>query len=355
MVHFGYLHFYTFMSAIDSSGLTPYATLTPDCVLNALDSLGDGNLRADGRLLALNSYENRVYQVGMEEGPPLVVKFYRPGRWTDTAILEEHAFVAELVAQELPVVAPLCIGSATLHFFNGHRFALFPQRGGRAPELEDAATLEWLGRLIGRIHAVGALRRFSERPLLDIASFGEEPRDYLLAHDFIPDDLLAAWRSVVEQALDGVRRCYERAGRPRAQRLHGDCHAGNILWNDPDSAAGGGGPHFVDFDDARMGPAVQDLWMLLSGERESMERQFADIFAGYRRFHDFDLRELHLVEGLRTLRLIHYAGWLARRWDDPAFPRAFPWFNTQRYWQERILELREQIALMDEPPINPCV
>jgi len=291
----------------------------------------------------------------MEDGSSLVAKFYRPGRWTDRAILEEHAFVAELVAQELPVVAPLTIAGATLHGFAGHRFALFPRRGGRAPELEDSATLEWLGRLIGRIHAVGALRSFAERPLLDVASFGEEPRDYLLNHDFIPDDLLDAWHSVVDQALDGVRRCYERAGRPVALRLHGDCHAGNILWNDPDPSASGGGPHFVDFDDARMGPAIQDLWMLLSGERESMERQFTDILVGYRRFHDFDLRELHLVEALRTLRLIHYSGWLARRWDDPAFPRAFPWFNTQRYWQERILELREQIALMDEPPINPCV
>ena len=341
------------MSVIDSTDLTPYATLTPDCVLNALDSLGDAALRADGRLLALNSYENRVYQIGMEDGSSLVAKFYRPGRWTDRAILEEHAFVAELAAQELPVVAPLPVAGATLHTFAGHRFALFPRRGGRAPELEDRATLEWLGRLLGRIHAVGALRPFAERPQLDVASFGEEPRDYLLDHGFVPDDLLDAWHSVVDQALDGVRRCYAQAGRTATLRLHGDCHAGNILWNSPDPAASGGGPHFVDFDDVRMGPAVQDLWMLLSGERAAMERQLADILAGYRRFHDFDTRELHLVEALRTLRLIHYAGWLARRWDDPAFPRAFPWFNTQRYWQDRILELREQIALMEEAPLCP--
>jgi Ser/Thr protein kinase RdoA (MazF antagonist) len=342
------------MPATDSSDLTPYSTLTPDCVLNALDSLGDAKVHADGRLLALNSYENRVYQVGMEEGPPLVAKFYRSGRWTDRAILEEHAFVEELAAQELPVVAPLRIAGATLHFFAGQRFAVFPRRGGRAPELDDRATLEWLGRLLGRIHAIGALRSFADRPQLDVASFGEEPRNYLLDHGFIPDDLLDAWRSVVDLALDGVRRCYAHAGQTKSLRLHGDCHAGNILWNSPDASASGGGPHFVDFDDARMGPAVQDLWMLLSGERESMERQLAGVLAGYRRFHDFDTRELHLVEALRTLRLIHYAGWLARRWDDPAFPRAFPWFNTQRYWQDRILELREQIALMEEAPLFPA-
>jgi Ser/Thr protein kinase RdoA (MazF antagonist) len=333
-----------------STDLTPYATLTPDCVLNALDSLGDAQIRADGRLLALNSYENRVYQIGLEEGPLLVAKFYRPGRWTDRAILEEHAFAEELAAQEIPVVAPLRIAGATLHAFAGHRFALFPRRGGRAPELGDAATLEWLGRLIGRIHAIGALQRFAERPPLDIVSFGEEPRDYLLAHGFIPDDLLDAWRSVVDQALDGVRHGFSQAGRSTLLRLHGDCHAGNILWNPPDAVTGGG-PHFVDFDDARMGPAVQDLWMLLSGERAEMEQQLDSILTGYRRFHDFNPRELYLIEALRTLRLIHYAGWLARRWDDPAFPRAFPWFNTQRYWQDRILELREQIALMEEPPL----
>ena len=328
---------------------TPYATLTPDCVLNAMDSLGGTEFRADGRLLALNSYENRVYQIGMEEGPMLVAKFYRPGRWPDDAILEEHAFVEELAAQELPVVAPLSIAGTTLHHFAGHRFAVFAKRGGRSPELDDSATLEWMGRFIGRIHAIGAQRPFRKRPALDIASFGEEPRDFLLDHGFIPAELLEAWESVTAMALDGVRRCFECAGRVRQLRLHGDCHAGNVLWADggPDS-----GPHFVDFDDSRMGPAVQDLWMLLAGEREDMTRQLADILRGYRQFYDFEPRELNLVEALRTLRLIHYAAWLARRWDDPAFPHAFPWFNTQRYWQDRILELREQIALMDEAPLE---
>ena len=319
-----------------------FSNLSPDCVLDALASIG---LRGDGRLLALNSYENRVYQVGMEEGPPLVAKFYRPARWTDAAILEEHAFVAELVEREIPVVPALALDDGkTLHQFDGFRFAVFARHGGRAPELEDPATLEWMGRFIGRIHAVGALQKFQERPTLDIRSFGEEPRDYLLTQGFIPPDLDAAWRSVADQALDGVRRCFERAGSVAMLRLHGDCHCGNVLWTDA-------GPHFVDFDDSRMGPAVQDLWMLLSGERGDMVRQLSDLLAGYEDFADFDPRELHLVEALRTLRLIHYSAWLARRWDDPAFPVAFPWFNTQRYWQDRVLELREQVALMDEAPL----
>lgn len=322
----------------------PFAALTPDFVLNALDGAG---LRCDGRLLALNSYENRVYQAGMEDGPPLVAKFYRPGRWSDAAILEEHAFVQELAEREIPVVPALSLADGqTLYWADGYRFAVFPRQGGRTPELDDSDTLEWLGRFIGRIHAVGALSAFQERPALDIASFGEEPRDYLLAHGFIPPDLHPAWESVVNQALDGARRCFERAGDIRRIRLHGDCHMGNVLWT-------GDGPHFVDFDDARTGPAVQDLWMLLSGERADQSRQLADILAGYEDFHDFDPRELHLVEALRTLRLIHYAAWLARRWNDPAFAAAFPWFNTQRYWEERVLELREQIALMDEAPLWP--
>lgn len=329
------------MTKTTSSSPQNFSTLPPDRVLNALESVG---FRSDGRLLALNSYENRVYQIGLEEGSPLVAKFYRPGRWTDAAIREEHAFVQELAEHEIPVVPALVVDGITLHSFEGFRFAVFPRHGGRAPELEDRHTLEWMGRFLGRIHAIGALKPFRERPTLDIASFGEQPRDYLLAHAFIPVDLDAAYRSVVNQALDGVRHCLARAGEARALRLHGDCHAGNVLWTDD-------GPHFVDFDDSRMGPAVQDLWMLLSGERADRVRQLSDVLAGYEDFCDFDEHELHLIEALRTLRLIHYAAWLAQRWDDPAFKQAFPWFNTQRYWQDRILELREQVALMDEPPL----
>ena len=322
----------------------PFSRLAPDCVLDALDSVG---VRGDGRLLALNSYENRVYQVGCEEGPPVVVKFYRPARWSAAQILEEHAFVAELAAREVPVVPASVLDGRSLHQFEGFLFAVFPRRGGRAPELSDPAVREWIGRFLGRIHALGQSAPYTARPTLDITSFGSAPRDYLLAHDFIPPDLRAAWTSVVAQALDGVARCYARAGELPLLRLHGDCHAGNVLWTDA-------GPHFVDFDDSRMGPAVQDLWMLLSGDRHEMVRQLGDVLAGYEDFCAFDPRQLHLIEALRTLRLIHYAGWLAMRWDDPAFPAAFPWFNTQRYWQDRILELREQVALMDEPPLWPA-
>jgi Ser/Thr protein kinase RdoA (MazF antagonist) len=313
-----------------------------------LDALASAGLAGDGRLLALNSYENRVYQVWLEDegkAPSVVAKFYRPARWSDEQILEEHAFAAELAEREIPVVAPVGAGGATLHHHGGFRFAVYPRRGGRTPELEDPDTLEWIGRFIGRIHAVGATRAFASRPALDIESFGREPRDWLLASGFVPADLLAPWKSAAALALEGIASCYERAGEVGTLRLHGDCHAGNVLWTDD-------GPHFVDFDDCRMGPAMQDLWMLLSGDRASMTRQLADVLAGYEDFRDFDPRELHLLEALRTLRLIHYSAWLARRWDDPAFPAAFPWFNTQRYWQDRILELKEQVALMQEEPLR---
>ena len=319
----------------------PYARLTPDVVLDALDGFG---IRGDGRLLPLGSYENRVYQVYRDDAPPVVAKFYRPLRWTDAQIREEHAFATELAAREIPVVAPLALDGETLHTSAGFRVAVYPKCGGRAPELEDRATLEWLGRLLGRIHIVGAQSPFQHRPALDIDAFGVAPRDFLLAHAFVPTDLLPAWTSVAALALDGVRRAFDRAGDVRRIRLHGDCHAGNVLWTD-------GGPHFVDFDDARTGPAVQDLWMLLGGDRAAMTRSLAAVLDGYEQFAEFDARELHLIEALRTLRLLHYSAWIASRWDDPAFPAAFPWFGTQRYWQDRILELREQVALMDEPPL----
>ncbi len=327
------------------TGAHPFSALTPEVVLAALEGVG---LACSGSLLALNSYENRVYQAGLDEGAPVVAKFYRPERWSDEAILEEHAFAAELAAAEIPVVAPLRLGDATLHHDGGFRFAVFPRRGGRAPEFERPGTLQWMGRFLGRLHVVGAQRPFAARPTLDLASFGEASRDFLLAGDFIPADLRAAWSSVADQALDAARHCYERAGPVAAIRLHGDCHAGNVLWTDEGAAPG---PHFVDFDDCRMGPAIQDLWMLLSGERDEMARQLGEVLDGYEDFRELDRRELHLIEALRTLRLLHYSAWLARRWDDPAFPAAFPWFNTQHYWQDRILELREQVALMQEPPL----
>lgn len=324
-----------------NDAVTPFAGLSPDLVLDAVESLG---LTTDGRLLALNSYENRVYQVGLDEGPAAIVKFYRPSRWSDAAILEEHNFTQELADREIPAVPPERFDQTSLHHFGGFRFSLSPRRGGRAPELDDPDVLEWIGRFIGRIHAVGEIVRFQERPTLDIATFGDEPRKYLLANNWIPPDLADAYRSVSEHALAGVRQCFERAGDVRLLRLHGDCHVGNMLWTDD-------GPHFVDFDDSRMGPAVQDLWMLLSGERMEMATQLGHVLAGYEDFHSLDRRELHLLEALRSLRLLHYSAWIARRWDDPAFPAAFTWFGTERYWQDRILELREQIAAMEEGPL----
>jgi Ser/Thr protein kinase RdoA (MazF antagonist) len=319
----------------------PYAGLTAECVLHALDSVG---VRGDGRMIALNSYENRVYQLSPDDAPPDVAKYYRPLRWSDDAILEEHALVSELAAHEIPAVPPLAIGGRTLHHFGDFRFSIFARHGGRAPELEQRNTLEHLGRFIARMHTVGAARPFMHRPALTIESFGDESRAFLLEREFVPADIREAWTSIVDQALQSVRRTY--AHRAVATiRLHGDCHGGNVLWTDA-------GPHFVDFDDARSGPAVQDLWMLLSGDRAAMEAQLRILVGAYESFRDFDRRELALIEPLRTLRLLHYSAWIARRWNDPAFPVAFPWFNTQRYWQDRILELREQVALMDEPPLD---
>ena len=319
-----------------------YENLTPELMLDAVESRGH---RCDGRLLGLNSYENRVYQFWLEDGSALVAKFYRPGRWSREALLEEHAFARELVEREIPVVAPLATGGVTLSEHLGFPFALYPRRPGRAPELDDPETLRWLGRFIARIHAVGALKPFRHRPAIDIESFGREPTRYVLEHDFVPNELRATYESVVDDVLQRVEAAYERAGRVRSIRLHGDCHSGNILWTEE-------GPHFVDLDDARMGPAIQDMWMWLSGDRTSMQVQLNAVMRGYREFNDFNPAELWLIEALRTLRLIHYSGWLAQRWDDPAFPASFPFFNTQRYWQDQILALREQAAALDESPIE---
>jgi Ser/Thr protein kinase RdoA (MazF antagonist) len=319
----------------------PFAGLTPECVLDAVDSIG---LITDGRQFGLNSFENRVYQVGVEDAAPVIVKFYRPERWSDAQILEEHEFLEELVSEEIPAVAAQRIGAATLHHHAGFRFTVFTRQGGRAPDLEQSDTLVRLGRYLGRIHAVGRRHDFAHRPALDLESFGRAPRAWLLEHGTIPAELLPAWSSVTELALEGVARAFERAGDVGRLRLHGDCHVGNVLWTDA-------GPHFVDFDDSRSGPAIQDLWMLLSGDRVAMGAQLRSILEGYEDFSEFDDRELHLVEALRTLRLLHYSYWLAHRWNDPAFPAAFPWFNTTRYWQDRILELREQAGALDEPPL----
>ena len=323
----------------------PYEHLTPDLVLDALQGCG---LYGDGRLMALSSYENRVYQVHLDEAvqghAQVVVKFYRPGRWSDEAILEEHAFAAELEAFEVPAVAPLVLEGRTLHHHGGFAFAVTPRRGGRLPELDDPEVLEWIGRFLGRIHEVGARQPFASRPALDISTFGQEPRDWLLEHQAIPMEVEGLWRRTCDLALDAAGEALARCG-VQILRLHGDCHPGNILWTP------GQGPHFVDLDDARMGPAVQDLWMLLSGDRSQRQRQLGALLDGYEQMREFDRRELVLVEPLRTLRLIHYSAWLARRWDDPAFPAAFPWFGTRDYWQGQVQTLEEQLEAMQEPAL----
>ncbi len=320
----------------------PYQGLDPDCILNAIDSTG---YVSNGSLLGLNSYENRVYQIGIEAAVPLVAKFYRPERWSNAAILEEHAFTLELAEREIPVVAPLRDANGdTLHEYAGFRFALFPRRGGRAPELDNPDNLLWLGRFMGRIHAVGAIQTFQHRPTLSVEEFGDASCRYILEQGILPRELELPYRSLAEDVLKQVRNCYDRAGDVQQIRLHGDCHPGNILWTDT-------GPHFVDLDDCRMGPAIQDLWMLLSGERHDQTLQLGDILEGYTEFHDFNPLELNLIEALRTLRMIHHSAWLAQRWSDPAFPPNFPWFGGPRYWEEQILALREQAALLDEPPL----
>jgi Ser/Thr protein kinase RdoA (MazF antagonist) len=331
-------------------GPHPYERLTPECVLDALESIGE---RCDGRLLALNSYENRVYLIGLEDGSQCVAKFYRPERWSDGQILEEHRFAAALAAAEIPAVpARVDAAGESLHRHDGFAFAVFDRDGGRAPELDRADTRQWLGRFIGRIHAIGAASAYVERPTLDRATFGFEPRDWVVGHRVVPEPLASAWAGVVEEALIAVAACDEAAAPTTPLRLHGDCHLGNVLWTEGHGNKPGG-PHFVDFDDSRMGPALQDLWMLLSGPRDEMTRQLADLLEGYEQFHPFDPRELHRLEALRTLRMIHYSAWLARRWDDPAFPAAFPFFGSERYWQDQIAALREQIEAMEQPPLAP--
>ena len=326
----------------DTAHQHAFAALTPDAMLDAVESTG---VVCTGQFLALNSYENRVFQVGIEEDAPLVVKFYRPNRWSDEAILEEHRFTRELAEQEIPVIAPLADGQGnTLRRFRDVRFALYLCRGGRAPELDNPDQLEQLGRFIGRIHLLGASDSFRHRPEIDIESYLHLPSRYLLDHDFIPQHLITAYESVLSDLESRIHACYRRAGEVSTIRLHGDCHPGNILWRDD-------GPQIVDFDDARTGPAMQDIWMFLSGDRRYMTERLADLLEGYTRFYDFNPAELHLLEALRSLRLVHYAGWLAGRWDDPAFPAAFPWFDSIRFWEEHILTLREQLAKMDEPPL----
>jgi Ser/Thr protein kinase RdoA (MazF antagonist) len=320
-----------------------FSDLSPDAVLNAVEAVG---YRCSGHVSALNSYENRVYQVGIEDDAPLIAKFYRPARWSDAAILEEHAFTAELKAEEIPVIAPIADAEGcTLHHTGAHRLALYPRVGGRSPETDNPEHLRMLGHCIARIHNIGALRPFEHRPILDIENFAIEPSRYLFEHDFIPPDMQPAYGAIIKMLLEKLHEVFADSEDVVKLRLHGDCHLGNILMRDDV-------PFMVDFDDARTGPAVQDLWMFLSGDRAERTAALYDLMDGYTEFRRFDARELRLMEGLRTLRMIHYAGWLARRWDDPAFPRAFPWFNTQRYWEEHVLSLKEQYSALEEPSLQ---
>jgi len=290
-----------------------------------------------------------VYQIGLEDGSSVIAKFYRPGRWSDDAILEEHAFSAELEELEIPVVPPSVIDGKTLHVFKiedqPFRFSLFPRLAGRAPELDDLDNLQVLGRFLGRLHRVGAQKQFVYRKTLNVQDWAVNSREFLLSEGFIPDSLKPAYQSLSADLIQAMGSIFAANQGVKQLRLHGDCHPGNVLWRDDQ-------PWFVDFDDAITGPAIQDLWMLLSGERDQRQGQLMEIVEAYEEFYEFDARELPLIEALRTLRMMHYSAWLARRWDDPAFPLSFPWFNTERYWAEHILELREQMAALNEPPLQ---
>jgi len=320
---------------------TPYDSLTPDSILAAIEHVG---YRCDGHLLALNSYENRVYQIGLEDGTKIVAKFYRPGRFTSEAILEEHAFTRELVDDEISCVAPFVAeDGTTLHEHGEHRFALFPRMGGHAPDLERGDDLVVLGRTLARMHQVGHRGKFAHRPKISVERLGNESRALLIESGHVPQELVAAYESITAHLLERIADVDFGTGL----RIHGDCHPGNILWRDDN-------PHFVDFDDCATGPAVQDLWMLLpGGERAERNRLLKKLLDGYETFVEFDDAELRLIEPLRTLRIMHHAAWIARRWDDPAFPLAFPTFTTQRYWSEHVLHLKEQLSALDEPPLAP--
>jgi Ser/Thr protein kinase RdoA (MazF antagonist) len=320
----------------------PFSRLSPDFIMDAIESQG---YHCDARILELNSYENRVYQIGIEDDEPLIAKIYRPGRWTTDQINEEHEFTLELASHDLSVVAPLVLQNGRTSFnYDEFQIALFPRRGGRAPAVDDLDCLEVLGRFISRLHNVGASASFQFRPAITVADYGDTSREWLLGENFIPAELIEAYDSVSSSLLDIIRSRFENS-TSRSIRLHADCHMGNVLWRDDQ-------PHFVDFDDARTGPAIQDLWMLLSGDSQSQSVQMSRILRGYRDFREFDTSELSLIEPLRALRIMHHAAWLARRWDDPAFPRAFPFFNTQRYWSDHILELREQWSAIEEPSLT---
>lgn len=321
-----------------------FESLSPEVILDAIES--QPGLLSDGRLLALNSYENRVYRVGIEDGQPLIAKFYRPERWTEEQINEEHTYAQELADKEIPVVTAIPDDTGkTLRQSNGYHFALYPMRGGRSPELDNPQQLEIIGRFIGRIHKVSETKEFSYRPVIDTPTLGHVSANYLLDNDRLPVDLASAYESLIIDLLDKVEDRIEDLQNTKSIRLHGDLHPGNILWRDET-------PHIVDLDDARTGPPVQDIWLFLSGDRQYQQARLGDILKGYTQFREFDPAELGLIEALRTLRMIHYAAWLDVRREEPAFQQAFPWLASPRYWDDHILELKEQSAALDEPALK---
>lgn len=331
-------------SSTDPTSATPshdFAALTPELIIDSVESL---NLESDARIFPLNSYENRVYQIGLEEGSAygqkIIGKYYRPNRWSNEQIQEEHDFTRELAELEIPVVAPLQFQQQSLLNYANFRFALYPQKGGRTAELDNAEHLEWIGRFLGRIHLAGASQSFNTRPQISVQSFAIDSAEFLLTNHFIPDYLLDAYQTLSADLIQLLKQRFDTDTSPSI-RLHGDCHSGNILWTDK-------GPHFVDFDDCRSGPAIQDIWMLLCGDRIEQQQQLNHVLDGYFEFAELAPAELRLVEPLRTLRLMHYASWLAKRWQDPSFPMNFPWFNTPNYWEQHILELREQLSLLQD-------
>ena len=318
----------------------PFARLSPQLVLDAAASVG---LESNGRLLALNSYENRVYQVGTAEAL-YVLKFYRAQRWSDEQIGEEHAFTAELAAAELPVAAPLRLGERTLLRYEEFRFAVFPWMRGRSPELDQPDARAMLGRALARLHRIGAVRPFHARPRLTIARLGHEARAAVLASELLPASLTERYAQASARVLELIEQTFAEVGALSAVRIHGDCHLGNLLWNEH-------GPVFVDLDDCMSGPRVQDLWMLLSGSPWEQQHQWEQLLEGYQQFGDFDFREMRLIEPLRALRMLHHAGWVAQRWADPAFPRAFPWFGEVRNWESYITDLFEQSITIESQPL----
>jgi len=316
-----------------------FTSLSPDLILDGLESVG---FTVDSGLLALNSYENRVYQFHDEQLIKYVTKFYRPERWSKDEILEEHTFSLELEKQELPIVAPLVVNGRSLFEFKGYHFAVFPCRGGRIFEVDNLDQLEWMGRFVGRIHAVAAQKTFSHRSSFTVDEMLYQAREIILTSGFVPQSLSLPFVTILDQVIAVAVQQY----KPKKEiRLHGDCHAGNILWTDA-------GPHFVDFDDCRTGPAIQDLWMMLSGDRQQQLLQLDTLLMGYEEFFTFETNQLVLIESLRTMRMVNYMAWLCKRWKDPAFPRNFPWFEEEKYWEQQILILKEQMSALQQAPLS---